>query len=148
MLAKDAVRAVWKEKHGEPFFPADIETDDADGRVICSPRGAARAEPFPPVRVATAGGKLVALSAFAERIGLALTTVPKNASPEIEREVQARVACAAVADALGVPVETCALVALDASTGVVIVSAGTERFRVQTARLKDAIGATTLCEPA
>src|SRR5439155_1938 len=40
MLAKDAVRAAWAEKHGEAMFPADIETDlDEHGRIVCQPRG-------------------------------------------------------------------------------------------------------------
>jgi hypothetical protein len=146
MLAKDAIRAAWTAKHGEAMFPADIETVETDGRLVCRPRGAAKVEPFPKVRVAVADGKVAALSAFAGRPGIALAAIPKTAPPATEGEARARVAVGAVADALGVPVEQCALVALDARTGAAVVSAGGERFRVQTARRGDAVVATTLGE--
>jgi hypothetical protein len=148
MLAKDAVRAAWNAKNGAAMFPADMETVDVDGRIVCHPRGAAKREPFPPVRVAIADGKVAALSAFTERLGIALAAVPKTAPPTAEREARTRVAIGAVADALGVPAERCSLVALDAHTGAAVVGAGGERFRVQTARRADAVVATTLCEPA
>ena len=54
--------------------------------------------------------------------------------------------CGAVADALRVPAEGCKLESLDAESGAAIVSATGKRFRVQTARLKEAVVATTLCE--
>ena len=56
MLAKDAVRAAWNRKHGEAMFPADMETEQVDGRIVCRPRGGPKGEPFPPVAVAGAGG--------------------------------------------------------------------------------------------
>jgi hypothetical protein len=146
LLAKDAVRAVWNAKHGEAMFPADMETEDVDGRPVCSPRGAAKSEPFPAVRVAFADGKVASFSAFAERIGIALAALPKNAPPEAALEAQQSAACAAVADALRVAVARCSLLSLDALTGAAVVGTGTDRFRVQTARLKDAVVATTLCE--
>jgi hypothetical protein len=146
MLAKDAVRAAWSAKHGESIFPADMETDERDGRIVCRPRGAAKAEPLPPVRVAVADGKVAAFSAFAERLGVALAAITKAASADGEREARAAVARGAVADALGVPVEGCALVSLDEETGAAVVGAAGERFRVQAAREKDAVVATTLCE--
>jgi hypothetical protein len=146
MLAKDAVRAAWCAKHGEAMFPADMETDAIDGRVVCRPRGAAKSEPLPPVRVAIAEGKVAAFSAFAERVGVALQTIPKDAAAEVEREARTRVACGAVADALGVPVEACRLDSLDANTGAAVVAAAGKRFRVQTARHKGSVVATTLCE--
>jgi len=145
MLAKDAVRAAWNKKHGEAMFPADIETEDAGDRIVCRPRGEPKSEPFPPVRVAIAEGKVAAFAAFAERLGIALVAIAKNAPPEIEREARTRVACAAVADALRMPTEKCRLVSLDA-TGAAIVEIEKERVRVQTARQKDAVVATTLCE--
>jgi len=148
MLAKDAVRAAWNMKHGEAMFPADMETDDVAGRIVCRPRGAARSEPFPPVSVAIADGKVAAFSAFADRVGIALLSIPKNASAEVEREARTRAACAAVADALRMPVASCTLVSLDANNGAAVVSAGDRRCRVQTARQKDAVVATTLCEDA
>jgi malonyl CoA-acyl carrier protein transacylase len=147
LLAKDAVRAAWVAKHGEAVFPADMETHTtADGRIVCSPRGQPKAEPFPPARVAIADGKVAAVSAFAERLGIALAAIPKNAPPETEHEARAAVARAALADALGAEVGSCALLSLDTSTGMAVVGTGAERFRVQTARQKDAVVATTFCE--
>jgi hypothetical protein len=148
MLAKDAVRAAWNAKHGESIFPADMETEERGGRIVCRPRGADKAEPFPPVRVAVADGKVAAFSAFAERLGVALAAMAKGASADEERAARGAIARAAVADALGVPAEGCTLVSLDAGTGAAVVEAAGERFRVQTAREKDAVIATTLCEAA
>ncbi|MDY3561183.1 polyketide synthase dehydratase domain-containing protein [Gemmata sp. JC673] len=148
MLAKDAVRSAWSQKHGEAMFPADMETETADGRIVCRPRGAAKSEAFPNVAVAVADGKVAAFAAFAERVGIALQTVPKNATPEADAEARTAVACGAVADALGVPREGCTLQSLDANTGAARVTAGGAAVRVQTARNKDAVVATTLCEPA
>jgi hypothetical protein len=148
MLAKDAVRAAWSAKHGESVFPADMETEERDGSIVCRPRGSAKAEPLPPVRVAIADGKVAAFSAFAERLGIALVAVPKNASADEERAARTAAARGAVADALGVPAEDCAPVSLDAESGAAVVEAGGEQFRVQTAREKDAVVATTLCEAA
>ncbi len=146
MLAKDAVRAAWSAKHGEAMFPADMETELVDGRIVCRPRGSAKSEPFPPVRVAIADGKVAALSAFAPRLGIGLTAVPKSAGADVERDARTTVARAAVADALRVPVADCSLVSLDPGTGAAVVAVGAERFRVQTARHTDAVVATTLCE--
>jgi hypothetical protein len=148
MLAKDAVRAAWNAKYGESIFPADMETDERDGRIVCRPRGAERAEPFPPVRVAIADGKVAAFSAFAERLGVALVPVAKNAGADEERAARTAAARGAVADAIRVPAEGCTLVSLDAETGAAVVEAAGERLRVQTAREKGAVVATTLCEAA
>ncbi|MFM8271850.1 MAG: polyketide synthase dehydratase domain-containing protein [Gemmata sp.] len=148
MLAKDAVRAAWARQHGAAMFPADLETEEVGGRVVCRPRGAAQGEPLPPVSVALAEGKVAAFSAFADRVGCGLRAIAKNAAPEVEREARARAACAAVADALRVPPESCALESLDATSGAAIVRASGSRYRAQTARAKDAVAATTTCEPA
>jgi hypothetical protein len=148
MLAKDAVRAVWKMKHGEGMFPADMETDDLNGTIVCSPRGAPKCEPFPPVSVAIAGGKLAAFAAFAERVGIALQTLAKNATTDVERAARTSVARGAVADALRIPVESCALESLDTTTGAAVVRAGDSRYRAQTARQNDVVVATTVCEGA
>jgi malonyl CoA-acyl carrier protein transacylase len=148
MLAKDAVRAAWNARHGESIFPADMETDERDGRIVCRPRGAPRAEPFPPVRVAIAGGKVAAFSSFTGRPGLALVAIAKGATAEDERAARAAAARGAVADALGIAPEGCTLASLDAETGAAVVGAAGERFRAQTAREKDAVIATTLCEAA
>ncbi len=148
MVAKDAVRAAWSAKHDEAMYPADVEIEAADGGTVSRPRGAAKSEPFPPVRLAIADGKVAAFAAFAERSGIALGGIAKNATPEAERDARTQAALAALADALGVPAESCALEALDATTGAAVVTASGTRYRVQTARQKDAIIATTTCEAA
>jgi malonyl CoA-acyl carrier protein transacylase len=148
MLAKDAVRSAWSAKHGEAMFPADMETEYADGRIVCRPRGAPRSEPFPPVSVATADGKVAAFAAFAERVGIALRSLPRNAPPEAEHAARGAAACGAVADALGVPAEGFAIQSLDPATGAAVVRAGGASLRAQTARNAGAVVATTLCEPA
>ncbi len=148
LLAKDAARAAWVQKYGETIFPADMETEEADGRIVCRPRGAAKSESFPPVSVAISEGTVAAFSAFAKQVGVALQTIPKKASAEVERDARARVACDAVADALRIPAEGCVLHSLDANTGAALVRASGQRFRVQTARQKESVVATTLCEVA
>jgi hypothetical protein len=100
------------------------------------------------VSVAVADGKVAAFAAFADRVGVALLSLAKNAPPEIERDARTKVACGAVADALRVPAESCALESLDAESGAAVVRMNDRRFRVQTARHKDAVVATTLCESA
>ena len=107
---------------------------------------AAKSEPFPPVSVAIAAGKVAAFSAFAEHVGIALLGIAKNANAEIEREARRQAACAAVADALRVPPEGCTLESLDAESGTAVVTVSGRQFRVQTARQKDAVVATTICE--
>jgi malonyl CoA-acyl carrier protein transacylase len=147
LLAKDAVRAAWHARHGEAMYPADIETAEIDGTIVCSPRGAPKAESFPPVSVAVSGGKVAAFAAFAERVGIALEVLGKSASADAEAAARRKAACGAVARALGVPAEGVACEALDAS-GVAVVTAGGGRYRAQTARHKDAVIATTTCEAA
>jgi hypothetical protein len=146
MLAKDACRAAWTAKHGEAIFPADLETSDAHGRIACAPRGEPKPEPLPPVRVAHCEGKVAAVSAFAERLGIALVALPKNASPEAERAAREAAVRAALADALAVPLEACALEALTAEGAVV--RAGGSRYRASAAIHKGAVLATTVCEGA
>ncbi|MBA4062289.1 MAG: beta-ketoacyl synthase [Isosphaera sp.] len=119
MLAKDAVRAAWAARHGEAVFPADIETEAVNGRVVCRPRGGPKAEPFPPVAVAAAKGKVAAFAAFADRVGVALVPVPKGGD---EAEARAAAAELAVADA------------------------GGGKLRVRTARHKDVVVATAASE--
>jgi hypothetical protein len=148
MLAKDAVRATWSARHGEAMFPADMETSGSDGTITCSPRGALKGEPFPPVAVAIADGKVAAFSAFSQRVGISLQVTAKNAPPEAERTARTVAAVAALASALRVPVEGCVLESLDASTGAAVVRANGTRYRVQTARHKDAVVGTTSCERA
>jgi hypothetical protein len=142
LVAKDAARSVRNERYGGGVFPADIETEtDDSGRLVCRPR-AEPAEPFPPVAVTIVNGKVAAFAAFAQQVGIALVPVAKD---EPEREVRARAARMAVADALrispeGLPVE------LGPLAGVMLVAHAGKRLRVQTARRKDLIVATTVCE--
>jgi malonyl CoA-acyl carrier protein transacylase len=155
LLAKDAVRAAWNERHGEAMFPADMETEsDSHGRIVCRSRGGPKAEPLPPVSVAIAGGKVAAFAAFAGYVGLALEVLPKGSGPDAEAAARERAAVRAVADALRVPVE--GLTAAAAGEGAYAVSLAPAavahypdlggRVRVQTARQKNVVVATTLCE--
>ncbi len=157
MVAKDAVRAAWFDKTGVSTFPADMETEaDAEGRVTCRPRG--DGEPFQPVSVAVAGGTVVAFSAFAKHVGIALVALPKKATESAEEAARFDAARRAVADALRTGPDGMTATAGE-SAGSVLVglpAAAASRYpelagkklRVQTARQKDLIAATTTCEPA
>ena len=143
MLAKDAVRAAWVEKHGEAMFPADIETEAlGNGYFRTWPRGPAKAEPFPPVAVATADGKVAAFAAFAEHIGIALLAIAKD---EPDGPVRTQAAIRAAASALGVPEAQVA--AQIEATGSAIAVVGDRRVRVATARQKDVVVATAIGGP-
>jgi malonyl CoA-acyl carrier protein transacylase len=142
MLAKDAVRAAWNEKHGEAMFPADIETEEVGGRIVCRPRGEPRAEPFPPVSVAIAEGVVAAFSAFAEAVGIALVPVGKD---ESEADIRARAARLAVADALRVSADGLT-VTPGSRNGLFLVDQAGRTVRVQTARHKNVVVATAACE--
>jgi hypothetical protein len=119
-----------------------METDEAGGRMACSPRGEPGPEPFPPVAVAVVKGKVAAFSAFAERVGVGLVVVPKRAD---EAELRARAARLAVADALRVSGDDLA-VQPGGRPGLMLVTHAGRRLRVQTARHKDVVVATTVCE--
>jgi malonyl CoA-acyl carrier protein transacylase len=142
MLAKDAVRAVWADKHGEAMFPADIETEEVEGRIVCRPRGGSAQESMPPVRIATANGIVAAISAFADVIGIAMMPVQKTDS---EADVRSMAARLAVADALGIPSDELAVISSNRD-GLFLVRHRDTTLRVQTARYKDVVIATTLCE--
>lgn len=157
MVAKDAVRASWFDKTGVSTFPADMESEsDVDGRVSCRPRGAG--EPFQPVSVAVAGGTVVAFSAFAKHVGIALAVLPKKATESAEECARFDAAKRAVAEALRIGPDGMTAIPGE-SAGSVLVGlppvvatrypewAG-KKLRVQTARQKDLIAATTTCEPA
>lgn len=157
LVAKDAVRAAWYGRHGESNFPADIETEkDSAGRLLCRPRGELKSEPYPPVSVTVVDGKVAAFAAFARYVGIGLQALPRNADVEGERDARVRTACRAVADALRVPVEECALHSLDPNNGMAVVALSANavardpalgrRVRVLTTRQKDAVVATTTCE--
>jgi len=142
MLAKDAVRAAWSDKYGQSIFPADIETDVIAGRLVCMPRGDAKTESLPPVRVESVNGVLAAFSAFANAVGLAMVPVTKA---DAEADVRATAARLAVADALHARPDRLA-VQSTGHEGLLLVHHDGSRLRVQTARHKDVIVATTLCE--
>ena len=157
LLAKDAVRAAWNEQHGGGVFPADMETETtADRRLVVMPRAGSDAGPYPPVAVAVADGQVAAFAAFANFVGIGLQAIRKTAAAEAERAARERAACLAVSDALRVPVEACNIASLDLATGAAVVAIApelltrhpgvAERVRVQTARNKDLVVATTVCE--
>ncbi|WP_020468175.1 acyltransferase domain-containing protein [Zavarzinella formosa] len=156
MLAKDAVRAAWNEKHGEALYPADIEIDvDSDDRFVARPRGNPGPEPLSPVTVAMADGKVAAFSAFAPRVGIALLVVPKEKSDI--KNLLASAAIRSVADALRIAEEgLTAKVDVNTGKAVVELSAGLsakfpsvgKQVSVQTARQKGLVVATTTCEEA
>jgi malonyl CoA-acyl carrier protein transacylase len=142
MLAKDAVRAVWADKHGEAMFPADIESERAGRGIVCTPRGDPKSEPLPPVRVAILHNVVVAFSAFADAVGIAMVPATKFAA---EADARAAAARLAIADAFDIGSEGVD-VAQTELDGLLLVRHDGAKFRVQTARHKDVIIATTLCE--
>ena len=159
LLAKDAVRAAWNARHGEAMFPADMETEtDAHGRIVCRSRGDSTAEPFPPVSVAVADGKVAAFAAFSKYVGIALEVLPRKGGPDAEAAARERAACRAVADTLRVPPEELTVAAAHPASGSYVVSLAPAtaayypgvggRVRVQTARQNNVVVATTLCEAA
>jgi malonyl CoA-acyl carrier protein transacylase len=125
LVAKDAVRAAWSARHGTAIFPADMEAKEAGGRFACRPRGDT-GETYPPVAVAVAEGRVAAFSAFADRVGVGLVVVPKGT--DSDAALRDRAAALAVADARG--------------------GEDVRRYKVDVARHKDAIVATTTLEPA
>ncbi len=159
MVAKDAVRAAWSEKYREATYPADMESEaDSDGRIWCRPRAGTLPEAYPPVSVAIAGGTVAAFSAFAKHVGMALAMVPKKAPESAEEAAREEAAKRAVAEALRISADGMTL-APGESPGTYLVGLPPEgvarypefagkRLLVQTARQKDLIAATTICEPA
>jgi phosphopantetheinyl transferase len=148
IAAKDALRTLWRERHGERLFPADIEIDaDEFGRPVPRRRAAPEAA-LPAVSIAHAGGVAVALAAFDRRVGIDLERVqPRGegfealAFDEAERELLrafgpdrdeavARLWCAkeAVAKALGRGLvegpRSLAVRAVDPGTGTARVTLG------------------------
>ncbi|HEY2909294.1 MAG TPA: hypothetical protein VGI99_03560, partial [Gemmataceae bacterium] len=81
-----------------------------------------------------------------ESLGIALVALPKNGTPTEEQSVRGSAACQAVANALRIPLEQCMLRTLDAATGAATVAAADRTIRVQTARDKTVVVATTLGE--
>ncbi len=142
LLAKDAVRATWKEKYGEGNFPADIETECVAGRIVCRRRDGLPSDPLPRVSIATAKGKVASFAAFAEHVGIALLTLQKG---EDDQPIRLEAAKQAVADALQISITELRAESVS-QTGLVLVAYAGRQLRVQTARKNDLIVATTLCE--
>ncbi len=157
LVAKDAVRGAWWQKHQEPMFPSDMETEQGEGnRFVIRPRGEPKTEAFPPVTVTVVEHKVAAFSAFAKHIGVGLVLLPKKAKPAQEQEARRRAAGLAVADALRVPFEQLQItergsghfaVSLTREAAAQYPELASRSLRVRTGREKDAIVATTLCEP-
>lgn len=73
IAAKDAVRALWFERHGQRLFPADIELTAAeDGRAAARYRGEALLEELPRVAFASVPGTSAAAAAFGRDVHLTL----------------------------------------------------------------------------
>src|SRR5262249_6464001 len=73
IAAKDAVRALWFERHGQRLFPADIELGtDAGGCVRPCYRGEALVDELPRVSFASVPGTSAAAAAFGRDVRLIL----------------------------------------------------------------------------
>jgi hypothetical protein len=74
IAAKDAVRALWLERHGQRLFPADIELPGHDIDGTCSPRyrGGALSEELPHVSFASVPGTSAAVATFERDVRLTL----------------------------------------------------------------------------
>ncbi|HEY3787969.1 MAG TPA: polyketide synthase dehydratase domain-containing protein, partial [Urbifossiella sp.] len=147
LVAKDALRALYSLDREHGIFPSDIEAELGDnGRYICRPRDENMTEPFPNVVFASAGGMVAALAANSQELGIALVTLAKNAGADDERTAREEAARLAVANALRMPPEKCVLRTVDLATGAATVAIADRTIRVQTAREKNAVVATTLGE--
>jgi hypothetical protein len=73
IAAKDAIRALWFERHGQRLFPVDIELSvGEDGRATARFRGGPLIEDLPRVAFASVPGTSVAAAAFGQDVHLAL----------------------------------------------------------------------------
>jgi malonyl CoA-acyl carrier protein transacylase len=154
LVAKDAVRAAWMQKYREATFPADIETELVADRIVCRPRGATGPEPYPPVSVAIANGRIAAFSAFASAVGISLLPLPKG---EPDSAVRLSAVSLAVADAVKIPMHGLSIAPVDSSAGEFAVTLPLQigelyptlvgkTLKVKTARESDFIVATVACE--
>jgi phosphopantetheinyl transferase (holo-ACP synthase) len=76
LAAKDAVRLMWWERHGERFFPADMELQhDEHGRPHAVHLDLGDREPLPNVSVSHAGGVMAALASFEPFVGIDLEKI-------------------------------------------------------------------------
>ena len=81
-----------------------------------------------------------------ENRGIAIVALPKNSTPSDERTAREQAASLAVANALRIAPERCTLRSLDEKTGAATVAIADRTVRVQTAREKNVVVATTVCE--
>ncbi len=147
LVSKDAVRGALFERYGKAVFPADLEAEPGErGRYICQPRGEILTEPLPSVVHAIADGMVAALAAFTDDLGIAIVPLPKNPTPSDERTAREQAAAFAVANALRIAPERCTLRSLDEKTGAATVAIADRTVRAQTAREKNVVVATTVCE--
>jgi hypothetical protein len=73
IAAKDAIRSLWFERHGQRLFPADIELDEiGDGRCVARYRGGALAEDLPCVAFDSVPGTSAAVAAFEREVRITL----------------------------------------------------------------------------
>ncbi|MCE9563601.1 MAG: polyketide synthase dehydratase domain-containing protein [Planctomycetes bacterium] len=142
LVSKDAVRSLWNTQQEGGTFPADMETDVVGDRIVCRPRDAATTDKYPPVATAIVKGKVAAFSAFAEQLGIGMVLVKKG---DAESTLRVEAAQLAVADALKIPADGWR-VEVGKKAGQLLVTHAGKKLRVQTARQKDAIIATTICE--
>jgi hypothetical protein len=89
IAAKDAIRALWFERHGQRLFPADIELEvGEDGRAVARYRGGALVEELPRVVFASVPGTSVAAAAFGRNVQLKLATdYTDNTDKKVKVEV-------------------------------------------------------------
>ncbi|WP_439622587.1 acyltransferase domain-containing protein [Gemmata sp.] len=142
LVAKDAARALSNTGRASGTFPADMESEVHGNVVLCRPRGEPGGEPFPLAKVAVVKGRVAAFASTAERFGVGLVLAKKSDSDDALRLEAAR---QAAADALGVPADSLTATAGE-QPGSVRVAHGGRAFRVRTARHKDVVIATTVCE--
>ncbi len=79
IAAKDAVRVLWFERHGQRLFPADIELGiDADACIRPRYRGGELIEELPRVSFASVPGTSAAAAAFGRDVRLTLRRLSDN----------------------------------------------------------------------
>jgi hypothetical protein len=84
IAAKDAIRSLWRERHGEQLFPADIELDeDAAGRPAPRSRGEKLVGELPGVAFASLGGVSFAAAAWGRDVRLTLHRRGGDVTPEV-----------------------------------------------------------------
>ncbi|MGH7226867.1 MAG: hypothetical protein ACRELF_26945, partial [Gemmataceae bacterium] len=84
IAAKDAIRTLWFERHGQRLFPADIELSvGEDGRATARYRGGALVEELPCVAFASVPGTSAAVAAFDRDVQLTLRLGDGQPTPVI-----------------------------------------------------------------